>query len=172
MKCMKRIIGLVLIPALLVLTLPVHSFANPGAVQVKSGVPVILRLTEDVNSKTKNMNDMVAMEVARDVKVDGKIVIKAGTPATGTVTWAEKSGALGKEGKIQIAADSTKAVDGQKVQLRASVTQMGKSETMMSIILSVLCCILFLFMPGKEASLPLGTEVKTYTDQDMTIEAN
>lgn len=170
MDKIKKVIAVILIPALFVITMPVNSFANPDPVKVKAGVPVILRLTEDISSKTKNVNENVAMEVARDVVVDGKVVIKAGTPATGTVSWAEKAGMLGKEGKIQITADSTKTVDGQKAQLRATVTSMGKSETVMSVVMSLLCCILFLLVQGKEAQLPIGSEVKTYTDQDLTVE--
>ena len=141
MDRIKKVIAVILIPALFVITMPVNSFANPDPVKVKAGVPVILRLTEEVSSKTKNVNENVAMEVARDVIVDGKIVIKAGTPASGTVSWAEKAGMLGKEGKIQITADSTKTVDGQKAQLRATVTNMGKSETVMSVIMSLLCSV-------------------------------
>ena len=78
MDRIKKVIAVILIPALFVITMPVNSFANPDPVKVKAGVPVILRLTEEVSSKTKNVNENVAMEVARDVIVDGKIVIKAG----------------------------------------------------------------------------------------------
>ena len=167
----KRFVAVVLLPAFFVATMSLNSFANPDKVMVKSGTPVILQITEDVSSKTKNVNESVAMVVARDVVIDGKVVIKAKTPAMGTVSWAEKAGAIGKEGKIQITADSTKSIDGQWIPLRATVTQMGKSETMMSVIMSILCCVLFLLAPGKEANLPMGTEVKTYTDQDITVEA-
>lgn len=166
----KKFVAVVLLPAFFVAIMPVNSFANPDKVVVKSGTPVVLQLTEDVNSKTKNANESVAMVVARNVVIDGKVAIKAQTPAMGTVTWAEKAGAIGKEGKVQISADSTKSADGQRVPLRATVTSMGKSETMMSVIMSLLCCVLFLFVPGKEASLPIGTEVKAYTDQDITVE--
>ena len=172
MNKIKNVIAVILIPAFLFVTMPFNSFANPDQVSVKGGTPVILKLTEEVSSKTKNMNESVSMQVARDVVIDGKVVIKAGTPATGTVSWAEKAGMIGKEGKIQITADSTKSVDGQRVPLRATVTNMGKSETPMSIIMSLLCCFLFLLVPGKEAQLPIGTELKTYTDQDLTIAAS
>ncbi len=170
MNSIKKVIAVVLIPAFIIATTQSYCFAAPDSINVKNGTPVILRLTEEVSSKTKNMNESVAMQVAKDVIIDGKAVVKAGTPAMGTVSWVEKAGMLGKEGKIQITVDSTKSVDGQRIPLRASVTHMGKSETVMSVIMSILCCILFLLVPGKEASLPIGTEVKAYTDQDLTVE--
>ncbi|MDP3786463.1 MAG: hypothetical protein Q8R05_02810 [Candidatus Omnitrophota bacterium] len=170
MDNIKKVIAVVLIPAFIMAAMQSYCFATPDSMKVKNGTPVILRLTEDVSSKTKNMNESVAMQVAKDVIIDGKTVVKAGTPAMGTVSWAEKAGMLGKEGKIQITADSTKSVDGQRIPLRASVTSMGKSETVMSVIMSILCCILFLLVPGKEASLPIGTEIKAYIDQDLTVE--
>ena len=171
-KCFIKVVALILIPCFLSIVVPFEVLANPDQVKLNNGTPVVLRLTEEVSSTTKNTNDMVNLEVARDVIVNGKIVIKAGTPAVGTVTWAEKEGMVGKAGKVSISVDSTKAVDDQRVMLRGNVTQGGEEKTTLSIALSLICCFLFLLMKGKTASLPVGTEVKAYTDMDLTVEAS
>jgi hypothetical protein len=170
MGVLKKIVTSILIPPFFALTIPAQSLANPDMVKLAEGTPVILRLTEEVSSATKNANETVNLEVARDVVVDGKVVIKSGTPAIATVTMAEKRGVLGKAGKIQISVESTKAIDGQKVMLRSTVTQSGKDESTTAVVGTVICCVLFLLMKGKDAVLPIGSEVKAYTETAMTIE--
>lgn len=169
-KCFIKGVALILIPCFLSIVVPFEVLAEQ--VKLNSGTPVVLRLTEEISSKTKNTNDMVNLEVARDVVINGKTVIKAGTPAVGTVTWAEKEGIVGQAGKVSISVDSTKTVDNQKVILRGNVTQGGQEKTAISIVLAVVCCFLFLLMKGKTASLPVGTEVKAYTDMELTVEAS
>lgn len=170
MRTFKKIVAMVLILSLFNIMIPVDSYAYPEEkVTVRSGTPVILRLTEEVSSKTKNLNDQVFLEVARDVIIDGKVVIERGTPAIGTVTWIEKEGMLGKGGKVQFSVDSTKTVDGQAVLLRSTVTKMGEEKETMATALTIICCVLFLLMKGKPAVLPVGTEVKAYTNQDTTV---
>jgi len=168
-KCLIKVVALILIPCFLSIVVPFEVLAEQ--VKLSNGTPVVLRLTEEISSKTKNTNDMVNLEVARDVIVNGKTVIKAGTPAVGTVTWAEKEAIVGQAGKVSISVDSTKAVDDQRVMLRGNVTQGGQEKTGISVILAIICCFLFLLMKGKTASLPVGTEIKAYTDMDLTVEA-
>lgn len=169
MSTFKKIVAVVLIPALLSAAMPIDSHAAPDEIRLRSGTPVILKLTEEVNSKTKSLNDQIFLEVARDVVIDGKVVIKHGTPAVGTVTWVEPAGMLGRPGKIQFSVDSTRTVDDQLLLLKASVTQQGKDDQTTSIVLTIICCVLFLLMKGKNASFPIGTEVKSYTAQDIII---
>ena len=46
-------------------------------VVLKDGTPVMLRLTEEVSTKTKNLNDSIRFEVSKDITVNGKMVVKA-----------------------------------------------------------------------------------------------
>jgi len=165
----KCISGVLVVFVFVFLTLSM-SYANPGTVKIPNGTPVVLRLVEEVNSKLKNLNEAINLEVARDVVIDNKIVIKAGTPGLATVTLCEKTGMVGKAGMIQFSVDSTKSVDGQNVPLRATMTQGGKEEVTTAVAGGVICCPLFLLMSGKDASFPVGTEVKSYTAGDVTAE--
>jgi hypothetical protein len=164
--------GIVLFSALtfFVISVATKCPANPDKVKLANGTPVVLRTTEEISSKTKNLNEIVNFEVARDVTIDGKIAIKSGTPATATVISSEQKGMIGKAGKIQVSLEATKAVDGQRVALRSVVTQGGKDEQATSLAGGIICCPLFLLMKGKEATIAMGTEVKAYTETDMTID--
>lgn len=167
MVFLKKTLVYVTTIAFVLAMLPMDSFA----VKLEEGTPVVVELTEEVNTKTKNLNDQVFLKVSRDVVIDGKTVIVAGTPATGTITWLEKPEMVGGEGKVQFTIDSTKAVDGTRVTLRGTATRMGKDKQAASIGLGVICCPLFLLMKGKEASFPIGTEFKIYVDYSVDVSA-
>ena len=142
------------------------------AVTLKDGTPVMLRLTEEVSTKTKNVNDAIHFEVSRDVIVDGKIVIRAGASAEGTVTSCIKPDIIGQEGTICFMANSTKSVDGQYVSLRANLSRTGKSNMLLSAGAAWACCPIFALIQGGGASFPVGTECKAYTENDVKIKVD
>ncbi len=141
-------------------------------VVLKDGAPVMLRLTEEVSTRTKNVNDAVHFEVSRDVIVDGKIVIRAGASAEGTVTSCTKPDIIGQEGTICFMVNSTKSVDGQYVSLRANLSRTGKSNMLLSAGAAWACCPIFALIPGGGASFPVGTECKAYTENDIKVKVD
>ena len=147
-------------------------FAVETVVLLKDGTPVILRLSEEVSTKTKNINDIVHLEIARNVLVDGKVVIKAGTPATGTVNICTKPDIIGQEGTVGFFVNSTKAVDGQWVSLRANLTRSGRNKEILSAGAAYVCCPLFGLIKGTNAIYPEGSEIKAYTENDLEIKVN
>ena len=147
--------------------IPIASAGTPAI--LTDGTPIALRLTETVSPETHHPGDIVHLEVAMDVTVGNVVVIKAGTPAEGEVVTAEKKGMLGEPAKIGITVRSTKAVDGQRVPLRATLTREGKSQQVLALVLSLLLCILFILMKGKSAEFPSGSEVKAYVENNVTV---
>jgi len=144
-----------------------------GKVKLSSGTPVILRLSESINSATARQGDTVTFEVARNVEVNGKIVISQGAYATGEVASVEKRAMLGAGGKLMVNLRSVKAVDGKEVPIRATLSQEGKDKVVTALLVGILLCILGLFLiKGGDAIVPSGTEVKAYVDVDVDIEIN
>lgn len=148
--------------------LPAVVFAEQN-VLLRDGTPVILRLTEEVSANTKNINDMVQLEVVQDVVVDGKILISSGTRAEGIVSVCAKPAILGQEGTIAFFVNSTKAVDGQRVSLRATLSRTGQSKQVLSAGAAYVCCPIFGLIKGEGASFPIGSELKAYTENDVKI---
>lgn len=147
---------------------PKIAIANPGVI-LKAGTPVNLRLTEEISSKVKDVGDIIHFEVVGDVKVDGKVVIKAGAPAEGEITIAEKQEMLGRPGKIAFMVRSTQAVDGTRAPLRATLTREGRDKETSALMLGLFICFLFLWKKGEPAVFPAGTEVRAYVDYDTEI---
>ncbi|MHA2260724.1 MAG: hypothetical protein ACXACO_22380 [Promethearchaeota archaeon] len=116
-----------------------------------------------------NVGDPVDLSVARDVDINGKVVIRQGTRATGEVVSVEKKGYVGKPGKIAIAVRSVTAVDGTEVRLRDTVTQEGKSKETTALLLGLIVCILLLLIKGESSIIPAGTEIKAYVDFPVDI---
>lgn len=138
-------------------------------VTLRGGTPVILRLEETIDSSVVNVGDPIDFTVARDVTVDGIIVIERNTRVEGRVASLERKGALGKGAKMRVEVRSTYAVDGQTVFLRGSVSDQGQNLVALSIILGLLCIFGF-FVTGGPVQFPSGTEVKAYVDNTINIE--
>jgi len=137
--------------------------------QLKNGTPAIIRLTDTISSNSASMGSNVSFQVVGDVKVNGKVVIRAGEMGTAQVTASESNGILGQAGKLIISDFSTRAVDGSFVPLRATLTNEGKSKMGVSIVVSWLICPLFLLMKGGEAQVPAGTEKTVYVAADVDV---
>jgi hypothetical protein len=116
------------------------------------------------------VGDAVNFEVARNVEVDGKIVIRQGTFASGQIASVEKNGVIGEGGKIMVAVQNVQAVDSTNVPIRGTVSQEGKSKQTTALLVGLILCILGLFLiKGENAVVPANTEVKAYVDADVQI---
>jgi len=125
--------------------------------------------TQEINSKQAVEGELVTFRVVNSVVVKGQKVIAGGAIARGTVTDVEKRGMLGKAGKLSIRIDSVRAVDGQKVRLRASKGREGGSNTGKVIALSLLVTPLFLLMRGNTARIKEGQMIQVFTDESKRV---
>lgn len=151
-------------------SLPASAAYAAVKVKLSAGTPVVLRVTQSINSEVARVGDTVNFEVARNVEVDGKVVIRQGTSAMGTIASVEKRGMIGEPGKIMVSIQDVKAVDDTTVPLRGSISEEGKSKQLTAILVGILLCILGLFLiKGGSAEVPANTEVKAYVDVDVQI---
>ena len=126
------------------------------------GTPIHVVTAQETTSKNAKPNDAVNFTVDEDVVVDGKVIVRKGTAATGSVINAMKGGYMGKSGKLAIQVESTQTVDGQPVKLRASKGKEGDDKTYSTAALSYFISPLFLFKKGGEAKITAGTPVVVY----------
>jgi hypothetical protein len=125
---------------------------------------------QEISSKTAQAGDSVAFKVEEDVVVNGRVLISKGTPAKGFVGGAEKSGYMGKGGKLGVNVESTTTVDGQPVKLRASKGKAGDDKTNSVAALSILVSPLFIFKKGEDAKIKEGTSVKVYVAEEKRFQ--
>lgn len=141
------------------------------------GTVVKLRLAETISSESAKTGQQVPFEVTEDVVVQGITVIPKGTPALATVTDAESKKRMGRGGKLDVNVDSTRLVDGEKVQLRAIKDGKGGGHVgamtgaiVATSIVFFPAAPLFLFMKGKDITIPKGTDVTAFVQGDMHLD--
>jgi hypothetical protein len=88
---------------------------SSGSVKIELKTPVRLNVDEAITSKTAKAGDTFKLVVAEDVTVNGHVVIAKGAPATGRITAIEQKSRTAHNGKLEVAVDSVKAVDGHNV---------------------------------------------------------
>ena len=146
---------------------------------LKDGTEVKLRVAQTVSSATAKTGDAVGFKIIEDVRIGDTVVIPAGATALGTVTIAKPRGRAGRGGKLSIAIDSVRLNSGEKVLLRAIRENNGESSTgtmtgaiVATSILFFPVAPLFLFMRGKDISIPEGTGITAYTEGNFLFDSN
>lgn len=151
-------------------TLSVHAYsqdngARADEVVLAEGTSLNLVTVQEISSKVAKLGDPVSFKVDEDVAVNGHVVISKGTPARGSVINAEKSGRMGKSGKLGVQVESTTTVDGQPLRLRAAHGKEGDDKTNSVVALSMLSGF-FLLKKGEDAKIKEGTRVKVYVGEE------
>jgi PEGA domain len=144
---------------------------------LEEGTPVRLRLNRTISSADAHVGDTLDFEVLDDVTLNGTLVVPKGGLAFATVTEAQAKRRMARGGKLDINIDYVKLVSGQKAALRAVKDLKGGGHTGAMVGGMVATSIVFfpaapffLFMHGKDTSIPKGTEITAYVNGDMKLE--
>jgi PEGA domain len=147
-----------------------------GALRLEDGTPVKLRLTRTISSANEQVGDRVDFEVLEDVSASGVLVVPKGSIAWGTVTEAQRKRRMGRGGKLNVNIDSVRLADGEKAALRAVKDTKGGGHVgamtgaiVATSIVFFPAAPLFLFMHGKDITIPKGTEIAAYISGDMNL---
>jgi hypothetical protein len=189
------LIRLTLVPSILALsvisiaqqtTAPVTSGPAPQQVSNSSqlpaphtlldGTPVKLRLSETISSADARVGQEVPFEVVEEVKVDDIVVLPKGATAIATVTEADHKKSMGRAGKLNINITYARLADQEKVALRAVKDSKGGGHVgamtgaiVATSIVFFPAAPLFLFIHGKDISIPQGTEITAFVEGDMHL---
>lgn len=144
---------------------------------LEDGTPVKLRTSRTISSADAHVGDTLDFEVLEDVLAKGTLVVPKGSLAWGTVTEAQSKRRMARGGKLNVNIDSVRLVDGEKVPLRAVKDVKGGGHTgamtgamVATGIVFFPAAPLFLFMHGKDITIPKGTEITAYINGDTRLE--
>lgn len=153
------------------------SLKQPLAFGLEDGTPIKLRLTRNLSSADATTGDRVDFEVLEDVKVKDVIVVPRGGLALATITEAEHKRRMARGGKLNVNIDDVRLIDGEKAPLRAVKEAKGGGHTgaMTGAIVGTAIVFfpaapLFLFMHGKDITIPKGTEITAYVNGDIPLD--
>lgn len=136
---------------------------------IQEGTVIRVRLIETLDSRTANTGDMVTLEVADPLMVDGVMVIEPGAKVTGKVLESVKNKSLGRKGKLDFTIDFVKAKDGQNIPLTSNVKQGGNDAVVGVVAAAAFINPLALFIKGKAATINKGTEFNCYISRTVQV---
>jgi hypothetical protein len=159
---------------------PASQTAAAGQEQSKTvlfeGTAVRLQLTKEVSSANAQVGDVVNFDTVEDVRLGDVVVIPKGSHALGKVTTVVPKRRMGRAGKLDISVEYVRLPSGDKLALSGSPQKSGKGHQGRMAGAMVVTGIIvwpaapfFLFMHGKDITIPAGQEVAVYTAEDYDI---
>jgi len=149
----------------------------PFAFGLFDGTPIRMRINRTVSSADAKVDDTVDFEVLEDIKVGDVIVIPRGGVALATITEAKPRRNMGRSGRLNMNIDSVRLTTGEKIPLRAVKEVKGGSNSaamtgaiVATAIIFFPAAPLFLFMKGKDITIPKGTEITAYVNGDISLD--
>lgn len=153
------------------------SFTSSKGFVLEDATPVRLRINRTVSSSDAHVGDTVDFEILDDITLNGTLVIPKSGLAFATVTQAQAKRRMARGGKLDINIDYVKLVSGEKAALRAVKDMSGGGHTGAMVGGMVATSLVFfpaapffLFMHGKDITIPKGTEVTAYVNGDMKLD--
>ena len=148
----------------------VQNEAPAGNAVLPANTEVLLRMAEEVTTKGKTWDegDTFRLTVARDVMMGDFVVIPAGSPAKGRITWLTSRGAFGKSGKMDIELEEV-TVGGHSIRLDGTYRQEGEGATMATVGGVLLAGVFAGFITGKSGRIPEGRELMATTEGPIEL---
>lgn len=141
------------------------------------GTPIKLRLSQTISSADARVGQEIPFEVVEDVKVDDIAVLPKGATAIGTVTEADHKKSMGRAGKLNMSISYARLADQEKAALRAVKDSKGGGHVgamtgaiVATSIVFFPAAPLFLFVHGKDITIPQGTEITAFVEGDMHLD--
>ena len=147
-------------------------------VGIPEGIPVHVRLEEDLSSASAQQGQDVRLVVAEEAKIGGTVVITQGAPVVGHVTTAVPK-RLTSGGKLDFSIEKVTAADGADISVRYGADKAGGGKNLQSGILNVGATVVFgptfqmlRMMTAKDITLPKGMVVTVFTNEAHTLKSS
>jgi hypothetical protein len=137
---------------------------------LRAGAPVPVALSQALTTKGKalKVGQIVQLEVAQDVLLNGRVVIPARSPVEGVLTHVRNKGMWGKSGAIQLAIKSVK-INGTSVRLKGDMDSRGDTGTAGVVGAVVAMPLAGFFVTGTSAEMPLNMPGRAFLDEDIAL---
>lgn len=139
--------------------------------------PIRLRLSRNLSSADAQVGETVDFEVLDDRVVENLLLVPRGGIAIATVTEAQAKRRMARGGKLDVNIDYLRLANGDKVALRAVKEVKGGGHTgamtggmVATSLVFFPAALFFLFMHGKDVTIPKGTELTAYMNGEIKLE--
>ena len=137
---------------------------------LRTGAPVPVALSEHLTTKGKKLKvgQLVRLEVAQDVMVNGRVVIPARSPVEAILTEVRNKGMWGKSGGIHLQIRSVN-INGTMIRLTGDMDSRGDTGTAGVVGAVVALPIAGFFVTGTSAEMPLNMPGRAFLGQDIAL---
>jgi hypothetical protein len=142
--------------------------AHAQTIKVPEGTELVVSVEEKLSSGTNHEGDRFSISLDDDVKLPDGTVLRAGYRGVGEVVEARDNGALGKNGKLNVRLVYLKVGD-DRIKLRATKGAKGETRVGATVATVILFWPAAPFIRGKDVSIPKGTIMTAYVDQDTSL---
>ena len=159
-------IAVTVLPTQNVTVVPQQSLGNI----LRTGAPVPIALSESLTTKGKalKVGQLVRLEVAQDVLLNGRLVIPARSPVEGVLTEVRNKGMWGKSGAIHLHINSVN-INGTTIRLRGDMDSRGETGTAGVVGAIAILPVAGFFVTGTSAEMPLNMPGRAFLDQDIAL---
>lgn len=148
---------------------PAATVAAPARLLIPSGTTIDLVTRDAVSTRKNEKGDLLYLTVATPVVIDGVIAIPAGTTVVAQLTRAEKRGAFGRSGKLDVQLLYTE-LPGSTLRVSGTLEARGKKDGGDTAATAAAFLTLPFVATGRSAEIPAGAEVTGRLDRDVGID--
>jgi hypothetical protein len=148
---------------------PATAAVAPARLLVPSGTQIDLVTRDAISTKTNEKGDLLYLKVAAPVIVDGVTAIPADTVVVAQLTRAEKRGAFGRSGKLDVKLLYAELAGGP-LRVSGTLEARGKKDGGDTAATAAAFLVLPFISTGRSAEIPAGSEVSARLDRDLWID--
>lgn len=144
--------------------------AAQGNAVLPANTEVLLQVSQEVSTKgrTWDEGDTFKLSVVKDVMLGDYVVIPAGAPAFGRITWMTSKGAFGKSGKMDVEMEHVE-VSGRKIRLDGTYRQEGEGNTLATVGGVLAAGPFAALITGRSGRIPEGRELMATTEEPIEL---
>jgi hypothetical protein len=137
---------------------------------LRAGAPIPVVLSQALTTKGKNLKvgQIIQLEVAQDVLLNGRVVVPARSPVEGVLTHVRNKGMWGKSGAIALQIKSVN-INGSTIRLKGDMDSRGETGTAGVVGAIAIMPIAGFFVTGTSAEMPLNMPGRAFLDQDIAL---
>jgi hypothetical protein len=143
----------------------------PAGTVLPRNTPVALTLNETLSTKNKRttVGETFTMSVARNVVLNGYIVIPRGARGVGHISYRTRKGGFGKSGKMEIELDYIEVGD-TRIPISGNQRVEGEGNSTATIGTFVFLSMIGAgLITGHSAEIPAGKELSAWTREEVPV---
>lgn len=121
------------------------------------------------HGRARNEHVSFTLSVARNVVMNGHVIIPRGAKGVGHVSYRTKKGGFGKSGKMEVELDYIEMGD-QRIPITGNQRVEGEGNSTATIATAAFLSIIGAgLITGRSAEIPRGREMTAWTKEDVPV---